>query len=77
MCAMVSGLVSGRTVHDLARALCLDRFLAVNAADQVPPDIPRETRFCTPQATRATAGQPPTQTIVYIRNACLPSDFWV
>jgi hypothetical protein len=37
MCAMVSGLVSGRTVHDLARALCLDRFLAVNAADQVPP----------------------------------------
>lgn len=34
MCTMVSGLVSGRTVHDFAWGLRLEHFLALNAAEQ-------------------------------------------
>ena len=33
MCDMVNALVCGRTLHDLARRLHLERFLAVNACD--------------------------------------------
>ena len=34
MCAMVSGLVSGRTLHDFARGLHLQRCLALDVAGQ-------------------------------------------
>ncbi len=34
MCTMVSGLVSGRTLHDFARGLRLEHYLALNANDQ-------------------------------------------
>ena len=34
MCAMVTGLVSGRTLHDFARGLHLQRCLALDAAAQ-------------------------------------------
>ena len=34
MCAMVSGLVSGRTLHDFARGLHLQRCLALDATAQ-------------------------------------------
>ena len=34
MCTMVSGLVSGRTLHDFARGLRLENYLALNASDQ-------------------------------------------
>ncbi len=34
MCTMVSTLVSGRTLHDFARGLQLEHYLALNADDQ-------------------------------------------
>ena len=34
MCAMVQGLVSGRTLHDFARGLHMQRYLALDVAEQ-------------------------------------------
>ena len=53
MCDMVNGLVCGRTLHEFARRLHLDRFLAVNALQALEarhlcplPCILRSMRLC-------------------------------